>query len=859
MSSISLSLLKKIKYRSTVLVNFLLVLYTVCCSGNLNSNTGQAAIVMQVSSNHIIGEQNNIEVSFDLSQNITRADLSRYQLKVSFIRGEVEICYSCAGRYSRIKAYRSKNLCDLAQKSTLGEEDEALVLMFDLIPAASTNTVNIDFELLDRAGNILQSHTVSWNKYTHMPTTHLQTGYSGKILAHVANNPSSLVEGASLIEENLLTSQDKSNIEQEYKGVKVGKRVRVVQPENFSKKAKVASIDSFKENQTTIEVHYNSMEISELAELANNNANAQEEIINRCFQISISPLMQNLIDPFKWRDIQEKAQQDERYTYLLLRFSKKDKDNPIYQTLVNSVQAHAQADNPLAQTNLGLMFRRGVGVEQNYNKAVEWLNKAANQNDVKAQKILGAMYFNGEGVACDYHKAIEWYTKSAMQGDAVAQNNLGYMYSEALGVTCNNDKALYWYMKSAHQGYACAQYNLAVMYKKGEGVSANYEEALKWFTKAAQQRHTGAQYNLGIIYRDGLGTSQDHKKALKWLTKAAKNNYAPAQINLGHMYYEGTSVRQDYHQAFDCCSRAAMQGDANAQLNLAIMYKNGHGTNKDLAQCTRWFLKAKSDLILTDIFKVNLFSPSVEISHDTEMDLLQATLLSNWQASLIQKERDRVSKHAIFHAEAYRKLEETIAQFITWRLQLNIQPKLMISCLLLRKGKYILTLQNYERSAGILPYIKQHVLLKGNYLSLGEKNVELANAIVDEFTEKVLYKQTKHMLNQMKESYNMAQMKAVSNATFMEESLQIPGLTLTEETELIKNLDRSNKLAAIFMQKVEVIEHQLEQFNRYYMLLLKEIEIGQYIRNQKFQEKYSFIFKHKSNYETLEDDSLSLD
>ncbi len=41
-----------------------------------------------------------------------------------------------------------------------------------------------------------------------------------------------------------------------------------------------------------------------------------------------------------------------------------------------------------AQTNLGMMYYNGKGVEQNYAEAVRWYKKAAEQDDVDAKDML---------------------------------------------------------------------------------------------------------------------------------------------------------------------------------------------------------------------------------------------------------------------------------------------------------------------------------------------------------------------------------------------------------------------------------------------------------------------------------------
>jgi TPR repeat protein len=63
-----------------------------------------------------------------------------------------------------------------------------------------------------------------------------------------------------------------------------------------------------------------------------------------------------------------------------------------------------------------------------YAKAVaEWL-PAATRGDLRAQTYLGVMYERGLGVARDDSEAVHWYRKAADQGNARAQTNLGLMY-----------------------------------------------------------------------------------------------------------------------------------------------------------------------------------------------------------------------------------------------------------------------------------------------------------------------------------------------------------------------------------------------------------------------------------------------
>jgi uncharacterized protein len=55
---------------------------------------------------------------------------------------------------------------------------------------------------------------------------------------------------------------------------------------------------------------------------------------------------------------------------------------------------------------------------------------------------LGLHYDNGQGVAQDYAKAREWYEKAADNGDAGALTCLGVLYDNGQGVAALMDPGL---------------------------------------------------------------------------------------------------------------------------------------------------------------------------------------------------------------------------------------------------------------------------------------------------------------------------------------------------------------------------------------------------------------------------------
>jgi hypothetical protein len=65
---------------------------------------------------------------------------------------------------------------------------------------------------------------------------------------------------------------------------------------------------------------------------------------------------------------------------------------------------------------------------------------------------IGDLYYYGAGVEQDYTKAMEWYEKAADLGKATAMKNIGYLYENGLGVEQDSAKAQEWYDKAENLG-----------------------------------------------------------------------------------------------------------------------------------------------------------------------------------------------------------------------------------------------------------------------------------------------------------------------------------------------------------------------------------------------------------------------
>lgn len=254
---------------------------------------------------------------------------------------------------------------------------------------------------------------------------------------------------------------------------------------------------------------------------------------------------------------------------------------------ISETWARARSFNETANN-----YYYGLNVEQDYAKAFEWYEKAAQLGYDEAQINLGHLYEEGKGVTKDVSKAIEHYRLAADQGSERAQAILGDKYQQGLGVPRDYDEARRWFEKALEQGYPQAYSNIGFMYEMGQGVERDRNEAIKNYEKAAELGDVWAQGRLGDIYQDGDGVPVDYAKALEWFQKAAEQGDEDSRTSLAYMYAYGQGVQQDYIKAQKLYRTAADHGNARAQSELGDMYQDGRGVEQDFDEAMKWFLKS---------------------------------------------------------------------------------------------------------------------------------------------------------------------------------------------------------------------------------------------------------------------------
>ena len=164
----------------------------------------------------------------------------------------------------------------------------------------------------------------------------------------------------------------------------------------------------------------------------------------------------------------------------------KDLDSAYCKDLFYKLQVCASFGDKRCQNLLGLWHENGVGTEQNFELALEWYEKAAEQGYASAYGNIGNLYLKGEGVEQDFQKVFEYNSIGAEKNHPGCQHRLGVCYLRGNGVEKDYAKAYFWFKKSAEQDYTPAFNYLAACFYEGYGVEKSIKQTIHFLTKAAE-------------------------------------------------------------------------------------------------------------------------------------------------------------------------------------------------------------------------------------------------------------------------------------------------------------------------------------------------------------------------------------
>jgi uncharacterized protein len=180
----------------------------------------------------------------------------------------------------------------------------------------------------------------------------------------------------------------------------------------------------------------------------------------------------------------------------------------------------------------------------NYDKALEYFNKASDDGNFIADWYLGHMYRLGRGVSMDQAVAYSYYNRVAENYDPDEQDK------DRLRVTVDSQLRIATYQRT---GIVSAN------------LKANPQGAARIFLRlATTYGHPGALYALGVMSIEGEGMKQNPQQGLKWLNAAVRKHSPEAAAYLAELYAQGKIVKFDETRAlmwYVIAAQAAQQDE----------------------------------------------------------------------------------------------------------------------------------------------------------------------------------------------------------------------------------------------------------------------------------------------------------
>lgn len=256
-----------------------------------------------------------------------------------------------------------------------------------------------------------------------------------------------------------------------------------------------------------------------------------------------------------------------------------------------------------AEYLLGWLHTVGLGVEIDSEKAISWMEKAAqngcrvavfelaqrsgygiDSNEIWAKKAVeygeysplisvALRYLDNNATPEDIEKGLSTLTELADKGIGSAQITLAECLIKGKSIPKDAEKALHYLSLAAKMGYAKLITGLGIALYKSEEIEIDPDLAVKSLELAASAGDDEALIELGNFYFDGAGEMlPDQEKAFTYFIQAAEKDVPSGWELVGYCLYEGKGAPQNRQEALGWYEKAAEQGLYNSYYMMGMIY-----------------------------------------------------------------------------------------------------------------------------------------------------------------------------------------------------------------------------------------------------------------------------------------------
>ncbi len=203
---------------------------------------------------------------------------------------------------------------------------------------------------------------------------------------------------------------------------------------------------------------------------------------------------------------------------------------------------------------------------------------------------LGVIYRRGLGVERDDGAAFRLNERACSLGNARGCSNLGFMHSEGLGTPRDPQAASALFTQSCDLGDTEGCRNLAEMLRTGAAGRQDHAQTFGLLVRACDGGNAAACNDLGWCHQDGIGTPRDIEQAGRRYHEACEAGLGRGCTNLGTLHMAGPGLRlaKDPRLARELIVQGCYWGDGAGCERAAAMYRAGYAGTADEAKAVEY-------------------------------------------------------------------------------------------------------------------------------------------------------------------------------------------------------------------------------------------------------------------------------
>ena len=185
---------------------------------------------------------------------------------------------------------------------------------------------------------------------------------------------------------------------------------------------------------------------------------------------------------------------------------------------------------PGAAYDLGVIYRGGIEVTLDVDKARTYFKQAAEDNHPPALTALGDLLQETAPLPKPYLEIASYYHEAALLGEPRAMFRMGRLASYVLPEKASIKSPFEWFLAAHRSGYADAAQEIGKIYEQ----RGDYKEAYFYYLKASDAGNSEAKLALSDFYTFGRGVSMNQEKGFVYLSEAAESGNVVACLNFGN-------------------------------------------------------------------------------------------------------------------------------------------------------------------------------------------------------------------------------------------------------------------------------------------------------------------------------------